>query len=190
MQLRFNFSPQNFKIRSTFLSLEERGLELKCWDQDHSVGWEPKWPNTQLSTLSSSWSCLTRKIKFLKRLILSPHPLSRVIMFWGWNKVQEHQQLSPSNSPRSRNCGALCQGYVRSHPETISHWVKDGRQKLGMWPQSTKINPMFRCALKLRREFSPDVKVQQWKKSKLHGSGDSDRFRNAAFLEIWVIQTL
>lgn len=86
-------------------------------------------------------------------------------MFWGWNKVQEHQQFSPSNSPRSRNCGALCQGYVRSHPETISHWGEDGHQKLGVWPQSSKVNPIFRCALKLLREFSPDVYVQQWKES-------------------------
>ena len=78
MQLSLNFSPQNFKILSTFLSLEERGLELKCWSPDHPIGsalgWEPKSPNARLSTLSSTCSCLTHQIKSLESCTSFPHP--------------------------------------------------------------------------------------------------------------------
>lgn len=188
MQLRFNFSPQNFKIRSTFLSLEERGLDLKCWSQDHPVGWEPKSPDTHLSTLSSTWSRLTHKIKFLKRFILSPHPA-----------VLGHNVLRLEQSP----------GTPTIQPQQLTQ-----KQKLrGSLPRVCKISPRNNIPLRERRpseawhvapklkdqsHFQMRLKVAQGilprclssameKVFKLHGSDDSSPFRNAAFLEIWII---
>lgn len=113
-----------------------------------------------------------------------PHPrLSRVVMFWGWNKVQEHQQFSSSNSPRSRKWGAICQGYVRSHPKTISHWqIKAAVRILACGPKAQRSIP-FSDVPKVARGILPRCLNSAMEKVfMLHGSNYSYPFRKCCLL--------
>lgn len=188
MQLRFNFSPQNFTIRSTFLSLEERGLELKSWSQDHPVGWEPKSPNTQLSTLSSTWSHLTCQIKFFKRLTLFPHPavsghnVLRLEQSPGSPTIQP-QQLTQKQKLRG-SLPRLCKTSPRNNIPLRE------RRPSAAWRVAPKLKDQshFQMRLKVAQGILPRCLNSAMEKVfKLHGSSDAYPFSKRGLLEIWVM---